>query len=95
MPMIDVYAPNDLFPTGSDRRIGGALTLAVLRAEGVAAPDLPMMFLVQVAKRHGVSEQLIQIRDALLAHVFRQRDGHADEMTKWLNLKRVLPGHGA
>jgi hypothetical protein len=38
MPMIDVYAPNDLLPSGSDRRIGEALTLAVLRAEGVAAP---------------------------------------------------------
>jgi phenylpyruvate tautomerase PptA (4-oxalocrotonate tautomerase family) len=38
MPMIDVYAPSDLLPVGSDRRIGEALTLAVLRAEGVAAP---------------------------------------------------------
>jgi phenylpyruvate tautomerase PptA (4-oxalocrotonate tautomerase family) len=38
MPMIDVYASNDLLPSGSDRRIGEALTLAVLRAEGVAAP---------------------------------------------------------
>jgi len=38
MPMIDVDAPNDLLPTGSDRRIGEALTLAVLRAEGVRAP---------------------------------------------------------
>ena len=38
MPMIDVYAPNDLLPAGSDRRIGEALTLAVLRAEGVGSP---------------------------------------------------------
>src|SRR5258705_7509424 len=38
MPMIDVYAPGDLLPTGSDRRIGEALTRAVLRAEGVSAP---------------------------------------------------------
>ena len=38
MPMIDVYASNDLLPSGSDRRIGEALTLAALRAEGVAAP---------------------------------------------------------
>ena len=36
--MIDVYAPNDLLPAGSDRRIGEALTLAVLRAEGVGSP---------------------------------------------------------
>jgi hypothetical protein len=37
MPMIDVYAPNDLLPAGSDRRIGEELTLAVLRAEGVSS----------------------------------------------------------
>jgi hypothetical protein len=34
MPMIDVYAPNDLLPAGSDRRIGEELTLAVLKAAG-------------------------------------------------------------
>jgi phenylpyruvate tautomerase PptA (4-oxalocrotonate tautomerase family) len=39
MPMIDVYAPSDLLPTGSDRRIGEELTHAVLRAEGVSAPS--------------------------------------------------------
>src|SRR2546425_9003589 len=39
MPMIDVYAPTDLLPIGSDRRIGEELTRAVLRAEGVSAPS--------------------------------------------------------
>src|SRR6476660_9937322 len=39
MPMIDVYAPSDLLPSGSDRRIGEELTRAVLRAEGVSAPS--------------------------------------------------------
>lgn len=38
MPMIDVYAPADLFPAGTDRQLGEALTLAVLRAEGVPNP---------------------------------------------------------
>ncbi len=38
MPMIDVYAAADLFPAGADRELGEALTLAVLRAEGVATP---------------------------------------------------------
>jgi len=33
MPMIDVYTPGDLLPTGSDRRIGEELTRAVLREE--------------------------------------------------------------
>src|ERR1700752_1383215 len=39
MPMIDVYAPSDLLPSGSDRRIGEELTRAVLRAEGASAPS--------------------------------------------------------
>jgi phenylpyruvate tautomerase PptA (4-oxalocrotonate tautomerase family) len=38
MPMIDVYAAADLFPAGTDRQLGKELTLAVLRAEGVATP---------------------------------------------------------
>lgn len=38
MPMIDVYAAADLFPAGTDRQLGEELTLAVLRAEGVATP---------------------------------------------------------
>jgi phenylpyruvate tautomerase PptA (4-oxalocrotonate tautomerase family) len=39
MPMIDVYAPSDLLPSGTDRRIGEELTRAVLRAEGLSAPS--------------------------------------------------------
>ena len=38
MPMIDVYVAADLLPAGADRHVGEALTRAVLRAEGVAAP---------------------------------------------------------
>ena len=38
MPMIDVYAPADLFPAGTDRQLGEELTRAILRAEGVANP---------------------------------------------------------
>src|SRR6266852_7954510 len=38
MPMIDVYAPADLFPAGTDAQLGHELTLAVLRAEGVKTP---------------------------------------------------------
>jgi phenylpyruvate tautomerase PptA (4-oxalocrotonate tautomerase family) len=38
MPMIDVYAREDLFPEGVDRQLGEELTQAVLRAEGVAKP---------------------------------------------------------
>ncbi len=38
MPMIDVYAPANLFPAGTDGRLGKELTMAILRAEGVATP---------------------------------------------------------
>jgi phenylpyruvate tautomerase PptA (4-oxalocrotonate tautomerase family) len=38
MPMIDVYAAEDLFPEGTDAQLGHELTMAVLRAEGVKNP---------------------------------------------------------
>ena len=38
MPMIDVYAPADIFPADADEKLGNELALAVLRAEGVAKP---------------------------------------------------------
>jgi phenylpyruvate tautomerase PptA (4-oxalocrotonate tautomerase family) len=38
MPMIDVYAANDLFPVGTDRELAQELTAALLRAEGVTTP---------------------------------------------------------
>jgi phenylpyruvate tautomerase PptA (4-oxalocrotonate tautomerase family) len=38
MPMVDVYAADDLFPAGTDRKLAAELTSAVLRAEGVTAP---------------------------------------------------------
>ena len=38
MPMIDVYAPAELFPSGADAELGDELTRAVLRAEGVTSP---------------------------------------------------------
>jgi phenylpyruvate tautomerase PptA (4-oxalocrotonate tautomerase family) len=42
MPAIDVYAPADLFPAGTDRALAQELTEALLRAEGapLAAPYL-------------------------------------------------------
>ena len=39
MPMIDVYAPADLFAAGTDRTLAEELTGALLRAEGVTAPS--------------------------------------------------------
>jgi phenylpyruvate tautomerase PptA (4-oxalocrotonate tautomerase family) len=38
MPMIDVYAPAELFPADADTGLGDELSHAVLRAEGVAQP---------------------------------------------------------
>ncbi len=36
--MIDVYAASDMFPAGSDGKLGKELTMAVLHAEGVSTP---------------------------------------------------------
>jgi phenylpyruvate tautomerase PptA (4-oxalocrotonate tautomerase family) len=38
MPMIDVYAPADIFPADADEQLGSELAKAVLRAEGVTSP---------------------------------------------------------
>src|SRR5580693_10046142 len=38
MPMIDVYAPADLFPAHVDRELAAELTAALLKAEGVVSP---------------------------------------------------------
>ncbi|WP_433057016.1 tautomerase family protein [Dactylosporangium sp. CS-033363] len=38
MPMIDVYAADDLFPAGSERELAARLTTALLHAEGVLHP---------------------------------------------------------
>jgi hypothetical protein len=38
MPMIDVYAPDGLFPKGTERQLAQELTTALLHAEGVATP---------------------------------------------------------
>jgi hypothetical protein len=59
------------------------------------AGHLPMMFLVQITERHRVGEQLIQILDALFTRVFRQRDGHSDEMPERLDLVGFLRGDGS
>jgi phenylpyruvate tautomerase PptA (4-oxalocrotonate tautomerase family) len=38
MPMIDVYAPDNIFPADADKELGIELAYAVLRAEGVIKP---------------------------------------------------------
>ena len=38
MPMIDIYLPSELIPEEVDAQLGHELTMAVLRAEGVATP---------------------------------------------------------
>jgi len=38
LPMIDIYLPSELIPEEVDAQLGHELTMAVLRAEGVATP---------------------------------------------------------
>jgi hypothetical protein len=38
VPMIDVYAANDLFPSGTELQLGEELRFALLRTEGVPNP---------------------------------------------------------
>ena len=54
---------------------------------------LPVMLLVQVAQRHGVREQLVEVFDALFARRLGERDGHANQVAPRLNLMAFLMGH--
>ena len=70
MPMIDVYAPSDLLPSGSDRRIGEELTRAVLRAEGVRAPG-PFHLETTAAFIHRMEPATVQTAADAVARVIR------------------------
>src|SRR5436309_6144882 len=70
MPMIDVYAPSDLLPSGTDRRIGEELTRAVLRAEGVSAPS-PFHLENTAAFVHKMDPAAVQTAAEALARTIR------------------------
>jgi phenylpyruvate tautomerase PptA (4-oxalocrotonate tautomerase family) len=70
MPMIDVYAAADLFPAGADRSLGEQLTLAVLRAEGVAAPG-PFHLNNTAAYIHRMPPETVQTAAAAAARTVR------------------------
>jgi hypothetical protein len=75
MPMIDVYAAADLFPAGTDRQLGEQLTLAVLRAEGVAAPG-PFHLNNTAAYIHRMPAEAVQTAATALARTVRDSGGH-------------------
>jgi phenylpyruvate tautomerase PptA (4-oxalocrotonate tautomerase family) len=70
MPMIDVYAPADLFPADADRALGEQLTLAVLRAEGVPAPG-PLHAANTAAYIHRMSGSAVQTAATAQARTVR------------------------
>ncbi|TGK04006.1 hypothetical protein EHO59_10830 [Leptospira semungkisensis] len=70
MPMIDVYAPTDLFPAGADRQLGEELTLAILRAEGVANPG-PFHLDNTAAYIHRMAASTVQTASTALARTVR------------------------
>jgi hypothetical protein len=50
------------------------------------------MLFVQIAKRHRVGKELVEILDALLADARGQRDRKPDEVAVRLDLVRLLMG---
>jgi phenylpyruvate tautomerase PptA (4-oxalocrotonate tautomerase family) len=70
MPMIDVYAAEDIFPAGTDRQMGEQLTMAVLRAEGVAAPG-PFHLNNTAAYIHRMTPETVQTAATALARTVR------------------------
>jgi phenylpyruvate tautomerase PptA (4-oxalocrotonate tautomerase family) len=70
MPMIDVYAPADTFPPGTERALGEQLTRAVLRAEGVQQPT-PFHLENTAAFIHSLSSSRVQTAASENARVVR------------------------
>ena len=70
MPMIDVYAASDIFPAEADRALGEALTLAVLRAEGVPTPG-PFHANNTAAYIHRMPASTVQTAATALARTVR------------------------
>jgi phenylpyruvate tautomerase PptA (4-oxalocrotonate tautomerase family) len=70
MPMIDVYAAADLFPAGSDRQLGEELCMAILRAEGVAAPG-PFHMNNTAAYVHRMEPSAVQTASSASARTVR------------------------
>lgn len=70
MPMIDVYAPDDMFPAGTDRELGEALARAVLRAEGVPDPG-PFHADNTAAYIHRMAPAAVQTAATALARTVR------------------------
>src|ERR1700730_3301006 len=70
MPMIDVYAPSDLFPDGVDREIAESLTLALLRAEGVQHPA-PVQLNNSAAYVHGLNRKAVHTAGTASARTVR------------------------
>ena len=90
MPMIDVYAPRDLLPTGSDRRIGEELTRAVLRAEGVSAPS-PFHLENTAAFIHRMDPAAVQTAAEALPRTIRVQIITPPERT-WVLLTEAVEG---
>jgi hypothetical protein len=57
--------------------------------EGVPG-DLPVMFLVEIAKRDGIGENLIQVFSALRASGFVESDRQLGDFSVGLNFARML-----
>lgn len=70
MPMIDVYAASDLFPAGTDRELGEALTMAVLRAESAPTPG-PFHTNNTAAYIHRMPAEAVQTASTALARTVR------------------------
>jgi phenylpyruvate tautomerase PptA (4-oxalocrotonate tautomerase family) len=70
MPMIDVFAPANMFPDDADRAIGQELTNAVLRAEGVKSPS-PFHLDNTAAFIHRMPESAVQTAASASARVVR------------------------
>ncbi len=104
MPMIDVYAPADLFPADADRALGEQLTRAVLRAEGVPNPG-PFHADNTAAYIHRLPASAVQTHATALARTVRvqvttppgalSRDGQKQLVKEATDIVAALSGDPA
>ncbi len=90
----DAHAAKELNPLGDEIDDLDLLVVMLVEqqmqlVEGRAG-DLPVVFLVHVAQRHRVREQLIEVRHALEARALFERDRQLHEMAERLDLVRGL-----
>ncbi|MGW0832083.1 hypothetical protein [Streptomyces prunicolor] len=97
MPIIDVYAPADLFPADSDRALADQLATAVMSAEGYPPPAPPGVKEITGVYLHRLPAVSVQTAATALARTVRVQIltfpdalGDAEQLTLMAEITRIV-----